>query len=154
MLTISWRRPLSYRNQSIGLLRKSMDWFLYDNGLCHERVNSSVIYQVSSSKPISAQRCVSALRFTGSYMKCNAGIKWVHNVPWNYTDWFIGFIQTLQIHPQYKEKDFFGTGWKCVNLFHGTCLGIYSKTPENIWFSDVFRGYIERDQWHETGYYA
>ena len=26
------RRPLSYRNQ------KSMDWFLYDNGLRHERV--------------------------------------------------------------------------------------------------------------------
>ena len=35
---LSWRRPLSYRNQSIYLLRKSMDWFLYDNDLCHERV--------------------------------------------------------------------------------------------------------------------
>ena len=31
--------PLSYRNQSIiDLLCKSMDWFLYDNGLRHERV--------------------------------------------------------------------------------------------------------------------
>ena len=29
---------LSYRNQSIDLLCKSMDWFLYDNGLRHERV--------------------------------------------------------------------------------------------------------------------
>ena len=38
-LTISWRRPLSYRNQSIDLVCKSMDWFLYDNGLRHERVN-------------------------------------------------------------------------------------------------------------------
>ena len=37
-LTLSWRRPLSYRNQSIDLRSKSMDWFLYDNGLCHERV--------------------------------------------------------------------------------------------------------------------
>ena len=37
-LTLSWRRPLSYRNQSIYLLCKSMDWFLYDNGLRHERV--------------------------------------------------------------------------------------------------------------------
>ena len=27
-----------YRNQSIDLLHKSMDWFLYDNGLRHERV--------------------------------------------------------------------------------------------------------------------
>ena len=32
---------LSYRNQSIDLMRKSMDWFLYDNGLRHERVNSN-----------------------------------------------------------------------------------------------------------------
>ena len=32
VLTLSWRRPISYRNQSI-------DWFLYDIGLRHERVN-------------------------------------------------------------------------------------------------------------------
>ena len=37
-LTLSWRRPLSYRNQSIDLLCKSMGWFLYDNGLRYERV--------------------------------------------------------------------------------------------------------------------
>ena len=37
-LTLSWRRPLSYRNQSIDLQSKSMDWFLYDNGPRHERV--------------------------------------------------------------------------------------------------------------------
>ena len=37
-LTLSCQRPLSYRNQSIDFLRKSMDWFLYDNGLRHERV--------------------------------------------------------------------------------------------------------------------
>ena len=37
-LTLSRRRPLSYRNQSIDLLRKSMDWFLYDNDLRLERV--------------------------------------------------------------------------------------------------------------------
>ena len=39
ILTISWRRPISCRNQSIDLLRKSMDWILYDIGLRHERVN-------------------------------------------------------------------------------------------------------------------
>ena len=37
-LTLSWRRLLSYRNQSTELRSKSMDWFLYDNGLRHERV--------------------------------------------------------------------------------------------------------------------
>ena len=39
-LTLSWRRPLSYRNQSIDLQDKSMDWLLYDNGLRHERVEN------------------------------------------------------------------------------------------------------------------
>ena len=38
LLTLSWRRPLSYRNQFIDLPRKLMDWFLYYNGLRHERV--------------------------------------------------------------------------------------------------------------------
>ena len=39
-LTLSWRRLLSYRKQPINLLRKSVDWFLYDNSLRHERANS------------------------------------------------------------------------------------------------------------------
>ena len=42
-LTLSWQRPLSYRNQSTDLRSKSTDWFLYDNGLRHERVKSTII---------------------------------------------------------------------------------------------------------------
>ena len=37
-LTLSWRRTISNR-ESIHLQSKSMDWFLYDIGLRHERVN-------------------------------------------------------------------------------------------------------------------
>ena len=37
-LTLSQRRPISYQNQSINLLCKSMDWFLYDISLHRERV--------------------------------------------------------------------------------------------------------------------
>ena len=44
-LILSCRRPLSYRNQSIDLLCKSMDWFLYDRTLRHERVNYILNYQ-------------------------------------------------------------------------------------------------------------
>ena len=40
-MSLSWRRPLSYRNQSIDLLDKSTDWSLYDNGPRHERVNAN-----------------------------------------------------------------------------------------------------------------
>ena len=37
-LALSWRRSLSYRNQSIDLLCKSMEWFLYDRDLRYEVV--------------------------------------------------------------------------------------------------------------------
>ena len=39
LLTLSWRRYLSHRNQSIYLHRKSIDCSLYDRDLRHERVN-------------------------------------------------------------------------------------------------------------------
>ena len=42
-LTLSWRMSMSYRNQSIDLQSKSMDWFLYDNGLRHERVKTPLV---------------------------------------------------------------------------------------------------------------
>ena len=48
VLTLSWRRPLSYRDQSIDLLCKSMEWFLYDNGLRQERVK--VIWSLAMEK--------------------------------------------------------------------------------------------------------
>ena len=48
-LTLSWRRPLSYRNQSIDLLHKSMYWFLYDNDLRHDRVKESCSYKFRQS---------------------------------------------------------------------------------------------------------
>ena len=37
ILTLSWRRSLSYRNQSIDFSSKSKEWFLYDRDLRHER---------------------------------------------------------------------------------------------------------------------
>ena len=37
-LTLSWRRSISYKNQSIDLHSKSMDWFLYNRDYRHESV--------------------------------------------------------------------------------------------------------------------
>ena len=48
-LTFSWRRSLSYENQSIDLRTKSMDWFLYDNGFRHERANDQISQKVWKS---------------------------------------------------------------------------------------------------------
>ena len=47
-LTLSWRRALSYRNQSTDLQSKSKDWFLYENGIRHERVKKETLAQVFS----------------------------------------------------------------------------------------------------------
>ena len=46
-----------YRNQSIDLQSKSMDWFLYDNGLRHERVKcvnyiASIWKKTNVAKPV------------------------------------------------------------------------------------------------------
>ena len=38
--TLSWRRSLTYKKRSIDLFCKSTEWFLYDMGLLHERVES------------------------------------------------------------------------------------------------------------------
>ena len=46
-LTLSWRRSLSYRNQSIDLLCKSIEWFLYDRDLRHERVKQPFSSKIS-----------------------------------------------------------------------------------------------------------
>ena len=43
---ISSFRSLPYRNQSIDLQRKSVDWFLYNRDLRHERVNMNYEYKV------------------------------------------------------------------------------------------------------------
>ena len=50
-LTLSWRRPLSYKNQSIDLLCKSMDWFPYDNGARHESVKQNFIAPFTTQSP-------------------------------------------------------------------------------------------------------
>ena len=58
-LALSWRRPLSYRNQSIDLQSKSMDSFLYDNGLRHERVNHTLFLSyIPLNSPLYLQKYV------------------------------------------------------------------------------------------------
>ena len=47
-LILPWRRPLPYRNQSIDLQNKSMAWFLYGNGLCHEWVNMGALLNIAA----------------------------------------------------------------------------------------------------------
>ena len=45
-LPLSWQRPLSYRNQSIGLQNKLMDWCQYDRDLRHETFESKNLWKL------------------------------------------------------------------------------------------------------------
>ena len=81
-LTLSWRRSLSYRNQSIDLLSKSMGWFLYDNGLRHERVKGNknqFIHEFNVMLHKIAVRFakLSTLRMVHNWMH-RTFCKWVH----------------------------------------------------------------------------
>ena len=69
-LTLSWRRSLSYRNQSIHLLCKSIDWFLYEPATAMRELNDfchlSWASMLSSFSPLSIVLwregfCISAL---------------------------------------------------------------------------------------------
>ena len=55
ILSFSWRRSLSYRNQSTDSQSKSMDWFLYDRDLPHESVKvlEQLSYDVVSCAAVS-----------------------------------------------------------------------------------------------------
>ena len=56
ILTLSWRRMLSYRNQFIDLQTKSMDWFLYDKGFRNERVKRNLKKNICKASNILKNR--------------------------------------------------------------------------------------------------
>ena len=64
-LTILWRRSLSHRSQSIDMLSKSNDWFLYGRDFHHERVKVRLYVTTSS---VSYNVC-KTLRFWISLLK-------------------------------------------------------------------------------------
>ena len=56
LLTLSCQSSLSYRNQSIGMLCKSLDWFLYDRDFRHQRVK--ILVPVIQKKRCCCTTCV------------------------------------------------------------------------------------------------
>ena len=67
-VSLSWRRSLSYRNQSIGFLCKSMDWFLYDRNLCHKR------FKLIASSPNVTNFCEQLCNFSKDVLKVSLSI--------------------------------------------------------------------------------
>ena len=83
-LTLSWRRPLSYRNQSIDLQSKSLDWFLYDNGFRHERVKAlrSVDIWLKDKLSSGLSQVVSLWHLTHIMPLVSFDTPWKHLVFW------------------------------------------------------------------------
>ena len=67
-------RPLPYRNQSIDLLCKSMDWFLYDNGLRLERVKKKRFRKKATTKNVASIPVKRVLRKI-FHSSCLLGVK-------------------------------------------------------------------------------
>ena len=65
-VTLSWWRFLSYKTQSIDLQNKSVDWFLYDRNLCHERVKANSHYCRWSPYPMKISE---RQRFSGVFRR-------------------------------------------------------------------------------------
>ena len=108
-ITLSWRRSLSYRDQSIDLICKAMDWFLYDNELCHERAND---FSLVISIPALAQRVFISseyynLFFTG---------KWQHFLLQVFLQYYHGNVLVSYLQTKQKKKNW--KSWK--NVFKKT----------------------------------
>ena len=93
-LTLSWRRPLSYRNQSIDLQSKSMDWFLYDRGFRHERVKYEVKIQAKDAQRWSFSFSVGHTERKSSILKkTDNGTGW-----WFWLNFLCNFLTDISVN--------------------------------------------------------
>ena len=67
-LIISWRRSLSWRNQSIDLHLKTVIWFLYVRDLCHER-GKSIFPRFKTGRPPTLEKRLQVSFFLMNFAK-------------------------------------------------------------------------------------
>ena len=119
-LTLLWRWPLSYRQQSIDLLRKSMEWLLYHNGLRHERVKvdkypNSLLTNISYIYPTFATNLLYRLHGQSSHL---------HN-----------FIFAFKISSD--EESFIAMGTLCHNWLAWSAIFILSTPKLTVDFQSI-----------------
>ena len=76
-LTLSWRRCLSYRNQSIDLHDESMNWFLSDNDFRHERVK---LQRKWTQKWFEFKSCIGNIFWNNNNARQSLYHKWIKNL--------------------------------------------------------------------------
>ena len=98
-LTLSWRRPILYRNQSIDLRSKLMYWFLYDICLRHERVKMFWPGCLKAFKLGSRQHPRYSATFSFIFTKLNWWL--IINNPNVYIRWWTSKLLCQFYHPFY-----------------------------------------------------
>ena len=117
-LTLSWRRFVSYINQFIALQSKSMDWFLYDKDLQHERVNALFPKMVKHFESPAANdiNSLTKLIILGIWFANS----WSNTKPSNALTPTVGGPSELLSHIAFSAYSFFSSNYNCSffsNLF-------------------------------------
>ena len=114
----SWRKSLSYRNQFIDLQSKSIDWFLYDKYLRHERVKRASVLTFQSRL-----HHIISITVSKSWSFESRGDE-IKNLS--------GLIDEFFLTASLWDTKWFQ--WISVNIITS------AKLPVALHFSDVFRG--------------
>ena len=143
-LTLSWRRSLSYRNQSIDLQTRLVDLFLYIRDPCHERVESflSTVFVKLSILNVCE---VSSYAFKACHNKIPTFIMiLLQTTFWSVCLFFIFFLYWWHPYwPFYNERKALTLFYyfRKINLFYATGLFLYPlKRSEKPLFFWCFQG--------------
>ena len=101
-LTLSWRKSLSNRDQSITLQWKSVDWFLYDKDYCHVRVKVVIEYWwliIWNNRPeVFCEKGIlkSFAKLTGKHLCRSLSFNKVADLRWDFEEYLvIGYLWWL-----------------------------------------------------------
>ena len=126
-----WWRSLLYRNRSIDLESKSMDWFLYLKNLHHKRVNGKLHFLCCYFKTFS-----SILEFSARYGNPEAYLKPFQT---SKTVCFAKIVKPLTIFAKRSMLDV----WQCSEYASGIVPNIYRLNPS--YFHKVFSAKVSRE---------
>ena len=140
-LTSLWRRPLSYRNQSIDLRSESVDWFLYDNGLHHERVKKKLILHDWEKGYTCLDWCLiiwqNKWKSWRGKIQCNwfcfisVGIRAVIRILVSINN--LGQYKKLPWGKFMKKKITFCKTFRCTGIFYFTLNMLFNEVGRGLW---------------------
>ena len=151
-LTFSWRRSLSRRNQSTNLQNKSMNWFLYDWDLRHERVTLSAIVRLHECQ-IFLFNILHNMRWrkqrTG---KLSLRKSFPYNIIRAIENVILSFLESWFLHPTYKmtfSKSLIRENNPLCDRYSKFLqrLTLHKKSPYSEFFWSAFSRVFSHSDW-------